>query len=185
MALETAYVLPGTGATDGSGTAWSNPTRITADDNSTASTASTTRTQYLVGTNFGLDSKVPEGATIVGVGVQIEARYSIGSGIPQIYGIELRKDGAVFGSVVNANINLTTSLVKYEFGGVGQLFGNTAIAYEDIEASTFGVAWYARCTDIFQSATYLCDAVWLKIYYELSQSTAARALAIRRTYRRQ
>lgn len=60
----TALTLPTSWTTTGSGTAWTNPSRITADDGSSAST-SATATQDLLGSSYGFT--LPTGATINGI----------------------------------------------------------------------------------------------------------------------
>ncbi len=72
----------GAGATSGSGTGWTNPGGITADDTSYAtvgvSSWSGSTSEYLQGTNYGFN--IPAGATIDGIQVVIWRQSDSSSG---------------------------------------------------------------------------------------------------------
>ena len=71
-AATTGYTFPGSG----SGSAWTNPGNITADDNTYAVNA-TTSTGYLVGSSYGFS--IPSGATIDSIAMQVEIYCSGGT----------------------------------------------------------------------------------------------------------
>lgn len=71
----TALTLPTSWTTTGSGTAWTNPSRITADDGSSAST-SATATQDLLGSSYGFT--IPTWATIDGI--EFSAKWQMPDG---------------------------------------------------------------------------------------------------------
>jgi hypothetical protein len=71
--ITTPWTLPGSGANTGVGDDnWTNPGRITADDNSEARADinDLDESRYLRGTDFGF--LIPAGATINGIEVRIE-----------------------------------------------------------------------------------------------------------------
>ena len=71
----TALTLPTSWTTTGSGTAWTNPSRITADDGSSASTSATS-TQDLLGSSYGF--AIPTWATIDGI--EFSAKWQMPDG---------------------------------------------------------------------------------------------------------
>ena len=93
--------LAGAGATSGgTGTGWSNPDRVTANDNSYTSVSGTGTafSEGLQATNFGFS--IPAAATITGIQVTIGRYQSTGSGTADIQdnAVSLIQGGTVGGS---------------------------------------------------------------------------------------
>ena len=132
----------GTGANDAAAgvVAWSNPTRITASDNSRSQAArasSSSTTQYLKGTNFGF--AIPTGATIVGILVEIERFQSAGGGTMVDLEVKIVKADGTFGTTNKASgTNWTGTEAFFSYGGASDLWGETWTS-ADINDADFGV----------------------------------------------
>jgi hypothetical protein len=131
---------PSTGADDSSiGTiTWTNPTRVTASDNSyaTASLNDNQISHYLKATGFGF--AIPAGSTINGITASIEKKASTGKRI-QDYRVRIIK-GGVIGSTDKADTTQWgTSDTSTIYGGVADLWGETWTV-SDINNSNFGLA---------------------------------------------
>ena len=164
----TAATSPGTMADDATvGTvAWSNPDNAKVSDNAyaTYTTTFTTRTtHYLKATNFGFS--IPTGATINGILVEVERKYS-GNGVA---------DGPLGNAIIKADGTLTSgasyvgwsTTEQYDsYGGSTDLWGETWTA-EDINDVDFGFAMYAVINGNFDSggATASVDHIRTTIYY--------------------
>ncbi|WP_163396749.1 beta strand repeat-containing protein, partial [Flavobacterium limi] len=167
----------GTGATvTGVGTsAWSNPGRITVDDNSntTASRNSdgTTTTNYLQATNFGF--AIPIGATITGVTVSVNRYGSANSTSNYIRDnvVSLIKSGLV--TSTNRGLTttnwVTTQNDVASYGGTNDLWGSSWNP-ADINATNFGVALSANITRDSGTVTANVDYIQVTITYTLPGS---------------
>lgn len=132
----------GTGVTGGgSGSAWTNPTRVSVDDNSytTVSESNSGTSEALNSTNFGFN--IPADATIIGIQVSI-GRYRSGGSFGDIKdnSLKLMKGGAAVGTnngATSTNWSTTESVANY--GATNNLWGTTWTP-ADINASNFGVS---------------------------------------------
>lgn len=156
----------GTGANDASyGThAWSNPTRITSNDGSLASTTLISgSTNYLKATNFNFSTLIPAGSTITGIAVS----WEIDDGNDQICADDRVRivKGGVIGSTDlgrGAGVNWPTIQTLITFGGDGELWGETWTV-SDIESATFGAVISAAKTGGFAAPS--CDYCSITVYY--------------------
>lgn len=143
----TGNVFPGTGENNAGigATAWSNPGNITADDVTNASCSAAASSQYLVARNFNFAS-IPDGSTINGVTVRIEAAES--SPGAETLNIRLQDDaGALLGTGKTQSIS-GTSMTVYTLGSTSDLWGATITAamVKDVD---FGVRfWYTTAHDM-------------------------------------
>lgn len=166
----------GTFASDaGVGTvAWTSPGNAVASDDSRATAAltavGTVQSHYLKCTNFGF-SAIPDGATVDGIEVVVEASATSTSGTPQFLRVRLVKGGVISSSTALDNTNtVTTTDASYTSGGPTNLGGETWAA-TDIKSSGFGVAVSMRKTGIKTSTTVRIDHVTLKVYYTAGAAT--------------
>jgi hypothetical protein len=171
--------LAGTGTSvstgNGTGTAWTNPGNVTADDATNATiTSGATTTQFLTATNFGFS--IPSGATITGLQFTIE----------RFRGSTRLAGGGVFDNevfAVKGGTNLTSNRAytntsdwgtilgtTVDYGTASDLWGGTFID-TDINASNFGVALSARQA----GAQCNVDCVKATITYFTSIPTSASA----------
>lgn len=172
----------GTGANDASvGTvAWSNPTRITASDDSRSQAAragSSSTSQYLKGTNFGFS--IPTGATIDGITVEIERYKSAGSGICVDNEIKIVKADGTIGTTNKASgTNWTTSESFFTYGGASDLWGETWTA-ADINDADFGIVIRITLTMSAESSVNAdVDSVRITINYTESSGTPGEEYSI-------
>ncbi|MBS1742833.1 MAG: T9SS type A sorting domain-containing protein [Bacteroidetes bacterium] len=142
--------LAGTAANSGSGTAWSNPGNVNANDNAYASVTGfgTAFSQTLVASDFGF--AIPSDATIKGFQVSI-ARFRSGgtTGEIQDNSLKLVKGGTVVGTNKGAtSTNWPTSEAVANYGTASDLWGTTWTP-TDINANNFGVALLVDNTNTF------------------------------------
>lgn len=164
----------GTGANDAAiGTvAWSNPTNITASDNSSAAAISTANetTNWLTATNFGFS--IPTGATIEGIVFEFERNASTLTGARHVNDslIQSIKSGTIGGSDRSDSVTdwPTATDVFYSYGGASDLWGQTWTP-ADINASNFGVALSISITSDGAGVRGFVDSVRCTVYY--SEST--------------
>jgi hypothetical protein len=157
---------PGTGTNVavGGGTAWSNPTNVTASDNSYASVSLSffAVSDALVATNFGFS--IPGTATIDGITVSIEKN---GTGFTFDLNIQLTKNGT---TAVGSNYALITpwpgSDTNVGYGGAADLWGTTWTPAE-INSSNFGVYIRAIGLNLFGSSVASVDHVTVTIDYTI------------------
>ncbi|WP_278011493.1 T9SS sorting signal type C domain-containing protein [Flavobacterium gyeonganense] len=158
----------GTSVTGVGTLAWSNPGRITADDNSNTSASrnsnGTTTTNYLQATNFGFT--IPTNATITGVTVSVNRYASANSGSDYVRDniVSLIKSGAVTstnrGFTTTNWIVTTTNAASY--GGTNDLWGSSWNP-ADINATNFGVALSATITRGSGSGTVTANVDYMQI----------------------
>ncbi len=129
----TALTLPTSWTTTGSGTAWTNPSRITADDGSSAST-SATATQDLLGSTYGFS--IPSDATINGI--EFSARGQMPDGAAGTLTWYVYKAGARVATTFTGwfGVGSPTTVTK---GSSTELWGTTWTPAQ-INASNFGTA---------------------------------------------
>ena len=159
---------PGTGdfVTAGAGTvAWSNPTRITADDTNYATVDLSHETShYLRGTNYGFT--IPDSATIIGIQVEIGRRAENSSSWSYMRDniIKLVKGGNPVGNnKALTGTNWPTSITNKDYGGAADLWGTTWTP-ADINAANFG-AVISTTSDSFFGCIATVDYIRIAITY--------------------
>jgi hypothetical protein len=159
----TGNIYPGTGENNAgrTGTAWSNPENITADDGSNATCGPTNNTQYLVARNFGF--AIPAGATIDGVTVRIEASES-SSGTDVLAAHLQDETGALTGGVKTTG-NVTT-LAVHTLGGTADVWGAT-LTPAIVNDADFGV----RIWGASPAGDWIVDYVTIAIEYTGGSTT--------------
>jgi len=164
----TGATYAGTGAniTGVGNYSWSNPGRISADDNSFASVdvRSGRTTNYLRGTNFGFS--IPAGATINGIVVSI-GRYSEGGTGDRItdYIVRLVKGGTITGNnKANAGVNWPTNEAVATYGSSTDLWNETWLP-SDINASNFGVVLSVGNTNSWNYRMAYVDYIRITVTY--------------------
>lgn len=143
----TGNIMAGSGATTdrSTGTAWTSPGNVTADDAADATCNAASLADYLHAYNFGFT--LPAGSTINGVLVRLEASEhsggteallarlvsSAGTDPPTLLGTakSTSNEGAISGTVK----------AIYTYGSTSDLWGAT-LTESDVESSTFGVVVY-------------------------------------------
>ena len=159
--------LPTTGTTSGSGTAWTNPGNVTANDNANAFVSGTgtafSRSLNATGFSFGLS----DDATIKGIQVTI-GRYRSGfggSGEIQDNIVKLLKAGAAVGNNKGAtSTNWPTTEGFANYGTATDLWGTTW-SVSEINASDFGVTLTVDNTSGSNSRTANVDYIQVTITY--------------------
>jgi hypothetical protein len=120
----------------------------------------TPQTYYLVATNWS--AAVPSNATIVGVVVKIEHKQSA-SGI-RLTELKLVKGGTIQGTDHGVDgTNISTTETEDSYGGAADMWG-LALAYSDINASDFGVAFRYRNNNA-SARTVSVDNITIVVYY--------------------
>lgn len=172
---DTGWVLAGTGTNDaGSGaTAWSNPSRVTANDNSEADAANIPKndglSQLLFSTNYNF-SAIPVGATIDGVEFRFERRSVRASGAwnSSINDnlVQLIVGGSLAGSNLSAGANYPNgATLSGSYGGASNLWG-ASLTRANVVASDFGVAIQAvNNSGAAANYTAYVDYMEMKVYY--------------------
>lgn len=164
----TGAIIAGTGTSvaRSTGTAWTNPGNITANDNTTASCSSgTAGSAYLRASNFGFN--IPANSLIQGVTVVVEmAESSAGS---ELVTVQLVDDTA---TLIGATRQFTangTGLTLYTTGSSTDLWGAT-LTSTIINDTDFGVyVWYTT------SHNTTVDYISIDINYEPPRSGSVAA----------
>ncbi|MEJ0105656.1 MAG: proprotein convertase P-domain-containing protein [Bacteroidota bacterium] len=159
----------GTGATGGgSGAGWTNPTRVTADDNSytTVQGTGTAFSEALNSTNFGFS--IPSTATINGITVTI-GRFSNTAGISD-NSVRLLKAGIASGSNLVSGTTWPTSEGAAIYGATNNLWGTTWTP-ADINNTNFGVALIVSNSSTFTTRTASVDYVQITVSYSVPVPT--------------
>lgn len=158
----SALTYAGTGASSGTGTAWANPTRIVANDNSnaTSSPAAFGSTATLGGTQYGF--AIPSYATIDGIEFTMGIAGTGGGSI--ITAVHFSKDGTTLSgtNLAASPVSINAFEQPYTFGGPTELAGQTWTPAE-INASTFGTL--IRCAPGVSASTFSCDYHRVTIYW--------------------
>ena len=157
---QTQTALAGTGATMGGPSGnWSNPGRITANDNSYTSVTSTS--DLLEGTDFGFT--IPAGSIINGIELEIERYASNNSGTRNGRDnvVRLVKNGTPIGTnnAIIGTYNTSAAIITY--GSSTDLWGTTWTA-ADINNTNFGATFSVT---IDPTATVYVDFFRIKVYY--------------------
>jgi hypothetical protein len=133
--------------TSGTSATWTNPTRVTADDNSfaTLSIANGATGGTLDGTGFGF--AIPTDATITGITVTVE-RYATVAGLLKDNSVQLLKAGSPVGSnkagtTTWAAVSAGGKGTKITYGTSADLWGTTWTP-ADINAANFGLRFSAK-----------------------------------------
>lgn len=163
----------GTGADDASvGTkAWSNASRIVAEDGSSSGSAlGAGTTHYLKATNFGFS--IPSGATINGIQVEWKRSRTAGGTSYVDSAIRIVKsDGSIGSTNRSAGASWTpTTLTWDSFGSSSDLWGESW-AYSDINSSNFGAVVSAIGVGSLTAGSV--DACRITITYTASASGPA------------
>ena len=161
---------PGTGSTAaraGNAGLWTNPSNVTASDNSYVtgsglSGSGPSYTNYLTATNFGFAVS----GTIDGIVVEIE-RKAIG-GIPYHLKdsiLSLIKGGTISGDNKASGTDWDATETYYSYGSSSDLWGLT-LADTDVNASNFGVALSIGAGATGKdSAAGVVDHIRMTVYY--------------------
>jgi hypothetical protein len=152
----------------GTGTGWTTPGNITADDTSYATyTIPTSSTSSnLIAAKYGFDSTtVPSGATITGIQVKL-GRWSSSTSNTYDAVVQLTKDGIGVGDNKAA-----TSIAWPNSAGSSATYGSpsdtwgTSWAPSDINNDDFGVILAVRNGNTFSTRTATVDYVQITVYY--------------------
>ena len=161
----TVTASPATCVSTSAGSAWSNPTRAAASDNSYA-TASVdgTITQYLQCTGYGF--AIPGGATINGITVNVERKSSsVADGGSADNAMRLVKTGVIGATDRSTTTTYTTLDVVEAHGSLSDLWGTTWTS-ADINAANFGAAFKATKASPFNAAhTISVDQIQISVDY--------------------
>lgn len=174
--VATAATLPKTGASAGTGTAWSSPGNILTnnDSNATASVSnfgsSTITTQNLNATNFQF--AIPANATIVGIEATI-GRYTgllaLG-GYTRDVTVRLLKGGAVTGTnKAVVGVDWPTAETPAVYGGPSDMWGTTWTPAQ-INANNFGLTLVATVQVQTGITAATVDYMTLTVSYTLPGS---------------
>ena len=167
---------PGTGATGGSGTAWTNPSNVVSNNNSNATVSltasgsgtSTSTSQTLSATGFGFS--IPSNAIINGITASIGRFESGWTGLGSIRdnSVRLLKAGAATGSnLAETGTNWPTAEAEATYGSSSALWGTTWTPAE-INASNFGLGIATtQSVSLFAFITANIDYVTLTVTYTL------------------
>lgn len=134
----------GTSVTRSTGTAWTNPGNITANDGTTASiTGGSAGSAYLVASNFGFT--IPTGSVIQGVTVKFDAAES-STGTESVTA-QLQDAGAALIGTTLAQTVSGTTLTVYTYGGTANLWGTgTSLTPAVVNDPDFGVRFWFTTT---------------------------------------
>lgn len=163
----------GTGASDATvgAIAWANPTRITAEDASSADAllGGGQLSQYIVGSNYGFS--IPVGATMVGV--QVDAKMqSQGGGSPAAAAESTIKLGTAAGTFVGNNKSTSAflppaALTYVTYGGPTDMWGLTTatLTVALINSANFRCGISITNTNGLASVDPLIDAMRMTVFY--------------------
>jgi hypothetical protein len=145
---------------DNGGIAWSNVDQIFSSNDSYATydSVSEDNSDYLNASSC--DFTIPDGATIDGILVEIEAKRA-GFGAATFDNVQLLKGGSRTGTPKTSAIDETEAYIS--FGGAADLWGATLSA-ADVNDSGFGVSIRAANTELF-TATVSVDHVRITVHY--------------------
>ncbi len=137
--MASTQVSAGTGASIGSGVAWTNPGNITVSDDSRASaqlSSGAATSRLLRATNFDF-SAIPADATIDGIEDTFEV-FKNGTGEVRDDILQHFKDGSAMGDDKSQDTNFTAVDTERVYGGPADLWG---LSYDvsDIQDSANGV----------------------------------------------
>ncbi|KND51769.1 MAG: Autotransporter adhesin [Parcubacteria bacterium C7867-001] len=174
VAVNTPSVTPaarntGTSVSDSAGgtVSWNNPSNALSSDNNytTASLSSSQTTRYLKATNFGFS--IPQGATILGVQVDIERKGSSSTNTVRDSVVRLVKPDGSLSSANRANTSSSwpTSDGTANYGNTSDLWGENYLSASDINNSAFGVVLSATSGSGFGSRTASVDNVKITVTY--------------------
>jgi hypothetical protein len=164
----TGATSPGTGSNvAGIGTIdWSNPTRITANDNSYATVVvngSTSR--YLRATNFGF--AIPSTATIIGITAEIRRFQNNTGGGNDVRDVEvklLKSTGLVGTNLAATGTEWPTNEQAATYGSNSNLWGTTWTPSE-VNNAAFGVSLYVNSSN---NRTASVDYISITLEYDLN-----------------
>ena len=151
MTGSTGNVMAGTGENNAGigATAWTSPGNVTADDAADATCNAAASSQYLVARNFNFAS-VPDGATILGILVRVEASEHSAGTEPLLAQLQ-NEAGTLFGSsksTSNAGSISGTAKAVYTYGSTSDVWGATLTA-SIVKDADFGVRlWFTTSHDV-------------------------------------
>lgn len=138
----TGAKLPGTGTSvaRSTGTAWTNPGNITANDNTVAScTSGAAGSAYLRASNFTFN--IPENSLIQGFTVVVEMAES-SAGTETVSVQLVGAAGTAIGTAKTFTAN-GTALTLYTTGSSSDVWGTSGLTATDLNDTDFGVyVWY-------------------------------------------
>lgn len=152
---------PGTMASDSSygDVDWTNPDNAKTSNNSYAEASGVAKsTYYLKATNFGFS--ILPGYCIVGIKVEVEAKKSVGPAARDIRVRIVKADGSIGTTDKAKSQALTTTDTYYEYGGSGDVWGESWTPAE-INDSDFGVVIAYEVDD----GTVYVDHIHITVYY--------------------
>jgi hypothetical protein len=148
----------------GTGSGWTNSSRITANDGSSASISINhgTNSTALTATNFSFS--IPTGYIIDGIQVTIGRNGDDNSHL-QDYSVYIVKGGSTTGTNHAAGGNWPSGEGAANYGATNDLWGTTWAA-EDINSANFGVALSVHNSSSFASHTAYVDYIQITVTYE-------------------
>lgn len=178
---DTGAVRAGTGANGTNGAlVWTDPGNIASSNNLHAQAGTTsmtaTQTRNLQATSFAF--ALPSGATVRGIGVEVEAQAAIVGAGPTWYLVRLLKAGVAVGDNRSAGASLTSSDATYSFGGATDLWGTTWSAPE-INAGGFGCELqFTMQSDGETVESVYVDHVRITVFYTTDEGDARAAMTV-------
>lgn len=161
---DTGFVLATAGASvTGTGDiAWTNPSRVTADDASNA-TASLGKSEDAERIRATFADLIPAGSQVNGIQIRIQCLAPAGATITLVSAI-VGKANATLGSDLGGFDVLTATPTDYTFGGATELWGLSWTATE-VNADTFQALFQIVNTSGIGTGSAAIDAIWVKIFY--------------------
>lgn len=129
-------------------------------------TSGGSQAHYLKASNFGF--ALPSTATVSGVQVDVEKKAGTASNVTDTV-VKLVKGGTVSGSDKSSASAWGTSDAYTSYGGASDLWG-VALAYSDINASTFG--FVISCSAASVPETAYIDHIRITVYYTNSATVS-------------
>jgi hypothetical protein len=167
-----------------SGVAWANPTQITADDGSfattTIGTGAGTKSKSLEATNFGF--AIPGGSAIVGIVVEWKFKQSppIGTGVFDDT-VQLIKSGAVIPLSADKGTHVAfPTIVGFRTYGSSSDTWSVSLTVSDVNDATFGSALAASNND--GDSTASVDFCRITVYYGTPQDKTPPSIMVRQAF---
>lgn len=168
----------------GGTTAWVNPGNAAASDDVYATWTAPGgpgNSDYLQATNFGFS--IPNGATITGIKVEVEAHGTIGGGTDSAdLTAKLIKGGSIVGNNKAVISTFPTGDAYIPYGSSSDLWGTT-LTPADVNASNFGFAYQVTSNagtasiDHIRITVYYAGSVTLTMHDSLNNSLGAVTLS--------
>ncbi len=164
--LDTGWITPGTvtNVDRGGANAWSNTGNILASDDTYATALlTTTGTDYLSCTNFGIS--LPANAIVRGIAIEVEGKFSAGT---HSYSWQMVNDvGGLMDEASGSGNVFGTSDSTFTYGGQDYYWKSSPetghLIKATVEDSDFGVVVW--CGDTDAGVTASIDRIRIKIFY--------------------